>query len=200
MWVLHDAAEAPFATFCFHYRAWAYLWDLNLATDDSNSPLHNRRLREGIGRNRCKEDAHERLEDEAETFLEELDLEDYDKDTHNTGLIEPETTRTRPCSQSDALLNKELQSSKPINRLPSHSRKPSLHSKASLREMPRSGNPFITFLLPPVMEEEGSFTSPCSPPSHEMLTASPTRSYYRENTRLRVCRPLPTVNEVSKLE
>lgn len=199
-WVLHDAVEAPFATFCFHYRAWAYLWDLNLVTDGSNSPLHNHGLGEGLGKNRRSDIAHDRSKGEVESSREESDLGNYDEDTKNTQVIEPETTRTRPYSQREALPNKELKSSKPINRQPSHRRKPSLHSTASLREIPRSGDPFITFLLPPVMEEEDPFTSPYIPLGHEMPTTSPTRSYYRHNARSRVHRPLPTVNEVPKLE
>lgn len=130
-----------------------------------------------------------------------MNLGGYDDDTDNTRVAEPEMVCTRrPSSQNDALPYKDLKFSKPTNRLPSHSRKPSLHSAASLREMPRSGDPFITFLLPPVMEEEDSFTSAYSPPRHEVPTASPTHSYHRENTRSRVRRPLPTVNEVPTLE
>ncbi|KAL6900260.1 hypothetical protein GGI43DRAFT_427409 [Trichoderma evansii] len=199
-WILHDAAEAPFATFCFHYRAWAYLWDLNLITDDSNSPPHNRRLREGLRSNRHKGIAHERSKDEAEAFREELDLGDCDEESNHTRDIEPAAARTLPYSPSDALQNKKLRFSKSNKRLPFHRRQPSLYSAAPLRVTSRSGNPFTTFLLSPVMEEEGSFTSPYDPPRHNILTAYPIHSYYRENTRSRVHRPLPTVKEVPKLE
>ncbi|KAM0456405.1 hypothetical protein ACHAO4_003429 [Trichoderma viride] len=201
-WILHDAVEAPFATFCFHYRAWAYLWDLNLVTDDSNSPLHNSKLRERLGRNRHKSINSETSpsNDEVEVYGEELDLGEYGDEANDTRVIEPESAQNRSDRQINAPPYEDFKFPKPTNRLPSHSRKPSLHSAASFREIPRSGDPFITCLLPPVMEEEDSFTSPYSSSGHEMLTASPTHSYHRENTRSRVRRPLPTVNEVPKLE
>ncbi|KAK1240632.1 hypothetical protein MKX07_004660 [Trichoderma sp. CBMAI-0711] len=43
-WNLQDAVDTPYATFCFHYRAWSYLWDLNLVVDDGNALLHDDRL------------------------------------------------------------------------------------------------------------------------------------------------------------
>ncbi|EHK49739.1 uncharacterized protein TrAtP1_010991 [Trichoderma atroviride] len=200
-WILHDAVEAPFATFCFHYRAWTYLWGLNLATDDSNSPLHNSRLRERLGRNLPKSSDRETSPSKDEEVSgEELDIGDYGEEANDARVIEAETAHTRSDWQNHAPQYEEFKFPKPSNRLPSHSRKPSLHSAASFREIPCSGDPFITCLLPPVMEEEEPFTSPYSPPRHEMPTASPTHSYHRENARSRVRRPLPTVNEVPTLE
>ncbi|KAL7922078.1 hypothetical protein ACQKWADRAFT_327200 [Trichoderma austrokoningii] len=199
-WILHDAAKAPFATFCFHYRAWAYLWDLNLVTDDSNSPLSNSRSREELQGNRRKSITLERWEDRVAASSEELDLEDYDDDANDDArVLEPEAARIRLYSQTDALQFEDLNLSRPVNRVSSHRRKPSLHSAPYLREIPRSGDPFISCLLPPVMEEDDSFTSLDSPPRHEMPTVSPTRSYHRENVRSRIRRPLPTITEVPKL-
>ncbi|KAM0517833.1 hypothetical protein ACHAPE_004811 [Trichoderma viride] len=201
-WILHDAVEAPFATFCFHYRAWAHLWDLNLVPDDSNSALANSKLREKPGRNLSKSSDRETWSsnDEAEASGEESALGDYGEEANDIRAIESETAHTRSDRHNGAPPYEDFKFSKPINRLPSHSRKPSLHSAASFREIPRSGDPFITCLLPPVMEEEDSFTSPDCPPGYEMPTASPTHSYHRENAHSRVRRPLPTVREVPKLE
>lgn len=194
--------EAPFATFCFHYRAWAYLWDLNLVTDDGNSPLQSSRLRERFLPNLPRPFGSETSpsRDEGEVSSEELELGDYGEEANDIQEVETETAHVRSDWHINMPPHEDFKFSKPINRLPSHSRKPSLHSAASFREVPRSGDPFITCLLPPVMEEEDSFTGPCSPLGQKMQTAFPIHSYHRENTRSRVHRPLPTVNEMPILE
>ncbi|KAL7899110.1 hypothetical protein HDV63DRAFT_411271 [Trichoderma sp. SZMC 28014] len=200
-WILHDAVEAPFATFCFHYRAWAFLWDLNLVTDYSNSPLQNSRLRERFGRNLPNpSDRKTSPSGDGEISGKELDLGDYEEEANDIQQVETETTHTRYDWHINMQPYEDSKFSKPINRLPSHSRKPSLHSAASFREIPCSGDPFITCLLSPVMEEEDSFTSPCSPPKQGTQTAYLSHSYHRENARSRVRRPLPTVNEMLVLE
>ncbi|KAL7930553.1 hypothetical protein V8C35DRAFT_330376 [Trichoderma chlorosporum] len=75
-WVLQDAKEAPFATFCFHYRSWTYLWDLNLVTDDSSSLLYNTGLWTYLENSQNTATTYGKLKDEPTTSYSGLDLGD----------------------------------------------------------------------------------------------------------------------------
>ncbi|KAM0251308.1 hypothetical protein ACHAQJ_008248 [Trichoderma viride] len=200
-WVLYDAVEAPFATFCFHYRAWTYLWDLNLAADDSNSLLHNSRLRERLGRNRRRAMTHGKSQDEAETIHVELDLGNCDENADRIRNTEPQTAaHAHYPSQGIVLPNKELKPLEMDNGLLSRRKKASSYSTAPFTESSRSCDPFTTTLLPPVIEEEDSFMGPCIPLRHKRINVPLTRSYSRESLYSRFRQPLPTVNEVPRLE
>ncbi|KAL7959183.1 hypothetical protein V8C34DRAFT_313505 [Trichoderma compactum] len=86
-WILQDATEAPFATFCFHYRAWTYLCDLNLVTDNDNSLLYNAKLWGRFESSRHEATGYAELEGESTTSNAALDLGYLDND--EMGAIAP---------------------------------------------------------------------------------------------------------------
>lgn len=177
-WVLHDAAEAPFATFCFHYRAWAYLWDLNLVTDDDNSLLHhNSTLWEGCRRNQHKVKADERLKDGADTASIGLDLGHFNRDARGLGIASPQTAYTYH-SQSDESFSETRFDNSP--------------------EPYDTYGPLATMLAPTVQEEDWC-TGSYGLSEHDRRVMPSIRSYSGEYLCSRF-RPLPTVDEVPRLE
>lgn len=183
-WILQDATETPFATFCFHYRAWTYLCDLNLVTDNDNSLLYNAKLWERFESSRHEATDYAELEDESTASHAELDLEYLGND--EVGAVAPRPRYVRHHSQATVhpSLNKEVVT------FPTKSFKKSSTSYTHSATL---------LLLPPVVEED-VFTSSYEPPGNKRMAASPYRSLARENHYLRFRRPLPTVNEVPRLE
>ncbi|KAK4082134.1 uncharacterized protein Triagg1_1946 [Trichoderma aggressivum f. europaeum] len=172
-WILQDATEAPFATFCFHYRAWTYLCDLNLVTDNDNSLLYNARLWERFERSRHEATDYSELEDGSTACHAGLDSVD-------------------PKEESQIL--------EAHNSLPLLSNKVVTFPTKSFKRRSNSYTHSATLLLlPPVMEED-VFTSSYESPGNERMTAPRYRYLARENHYLRFRRPLPTVNEVPRLE
>ncbi|EHK15143.1 uncharacterized protein TRIVIDRAFT_228833 [Trichoderma virens Gv29-8] len=198
-WVLQDSTEAPFATFCFHYRAWAYLLDLNLVTDNYNSLLYNTRLWEGHGSSQHKATTHGMLEVQSTTSHVGLDLEYYSKDHDVKVTVSPpgsDLNHSQDVVQPDVEQNPlEVR-----NGLFSRRREIATSPKTSFEEPSDSYTRLSTLLLLPPLMEEDIFASSCEPLEHETITTSQYRFLSRESRCSRFRRPLPTVNEIPRLE
>lgn len=197
-WILHDATEAPFATFCFHYRAWTYLWDLNLVTDNGNSLLHNTRLWERLGRSRHKATAYGKLKDESEATQVGLDLGHYSKGD-DIRVTAPRASRAHFHSQGIIQPNEEPHLLEVYSGLLSRGKTVTSSSATPSRRFSHSYAHLATLLLLPPVVEEDIFTGSESR-EHETIAVSPTHSYSRESLCSRFRRPLPTVNEIPRLE
>ncbi|KAF3066921.1 hypothetical protein CFAM422_009122 [Trichoderma lentiforme] len=197
-WILQDATDAPFATFCFHYRAWSYLCDLNLVPENDNSLLYNARLWERFENNRHEATAYAEPNDESTTSQVESDLEYLSND--DTGAVAPHPRYVRHHSQAIVQQKEEQHILEVHNSLPSLSTGRVTPPRNSFKKPSNSYTHLATFvLLPPVMEED-VFTSSYEPLRGQRMAASSYRSLARGNHYSRFRRPLPTVNELSKLE
>ncbi|TFA99851.1 hypothetical protein CCMA1212_007999 [Trichoderma ghanense] len=191
-WNLQDAIDAPYATFCFHYRAWSYLWDLNLVVDDGNSLLYDDRLYGRFGGNRHQDDAHNIPREGLETELIDLDMvqvsphDDTQITAPRLGLAEVNEEPYLMEERNNHQRRRHKRSSSSSTRPPRRTS----HSHAHAAPM---------MLLPPVMEED-VFTDSHESPGHRKISASTRRFYAHQHFYSGFRRPLPTVNEVPRLE
>ncbi|KAL7907990.1 hypothetical protein GGI35DRAFT_486916 [Trichoderma velutinum] len=198
-WILQDATEAPFATFSFHYRAWAYLCDLNLVDDNGDSLLYNARLGEGLESSRHEATEYGELKDESTTSHVELGLEYFGNDDDEA--VAPQPGSIRLHSQDIVRPKEQPYSLEAHNSLPSLSKEVATFPTKSFKKSSNSYPPLATLLLlPPVIMEEDIFTSSYESLENQRIAASRYRSLARQNHYLRSRRPLPTVNEVPRLE
>ncbi|KAL6862372.1 hypothetical protein J3F83DRAFT_762660 [Trichoderma novae-zelandiae] len=206
-WNLQDATDAPYATFCFHYRAWSYLWDLNLVVDDGNALLYDDRLYERFGGNRHSGNAYDNPREELETELIGLDMVHF-ATHHDTQVTAPRSSRGRHRLQSLAELNEEPYlleeeeegEGEADNAQPRRRKRSSSSSTRPPRRTSRShAHVAKTMMLPPVMEED-VFTDTYESPERETMSASTRRFYAHQHFYSGFRRPLPTVNEVPRLE
>ncbi|KAL7806082.1 hypothetical protein V8C44DRAFT_368027 [Trichoderma aethiopicum] len=200
-WNLQDAVDAPFAAFCFHYRAWSYLWDLNLVVDDGNALLHDDRLYERFGAKRYQEDAHEAPTEELETELIDRGMVQATP-LDDTRMTAPHLGRSHHRLQSLAEVNEEpyLMRERTNSQRRRHRRS---SSSSTTRPRGRSSHAHShmarMMMLPPVLEED-VFTDSHESSEHRTISASTRRFYAHQHFYSGFHRPLPTVDEVPRLE
>ncbi|KAH0493690.1 hypothetical protein TgHK011_000346 [Trichoderma gracile] len=199
-WNLQDAVDAPYATFCFHYRAWSYLWDLNLVVDDGNALLYDDRLYERLGGNQHKGNAYDNPRDEAESGIINLDmvqLSPHD-DTQDTA---SRLNRDHHRLQGIAEVNEEPRPMRERNnnQRRRHKRASSSSTRPTRRTSHAHAHTARMMMLPPVMEED-VFTDSHDSPERRTISASTKRFYAHQHFYSGFRRPLPTVDEVPRLE
>ncbi|KAL7943013.1 hypothetical protein V8C42DRAFT_359928 [Trichoderma barbatum] len=175
-WALQDATDAPYATFCFHYRAWTYLWDLNLVTDTGHPLLYNTGLWEGLGRIPHKATARGELKDESNPAPLGSSLGYYSSDDdiratshphrHSQGIVQP---------------NEEPHLWEANNDLLSRGREIARSSAKSFKRFSPTYTHMATLLLLPPVAEEDTSTGSYEWPEHETMIMSPTRFLHRKS-------------------
>ncbi|KAK0759305.1 hypothetical protein N5P37_008191 [Trichoderma harzianum] len=175
-----------------------YLCDLNLVPENDNSLLYNARLWERFENIRHEATADVERNDELTASHVESDLEYLSND--DIGAVAPRPSYVRHHSQAIVHQKEEQHILEVHNSLPSLSKGRVTPPRNSFKKSSNSYTHLATFvLLPPVMEED-VFTSSYEPFRNQRMAASPYRSLARQNHYSGFRRPLPTVNEVPKLE
>ncbi|KAL7813495.1 hypothetical protein V8C26DRAFT_405356 [Trichoderma gracile] len=198
-WNLQDAVDAPYATFCFHYRAWSYLWDLNLVVDDGNALLYDDRLYERLGEYQHQGTVSDSPRNETEPGI--IDLGMVQRSPHDDSQdTAPHLSRGHHRLQGIAEVNEEPRPMRERNN--NQRRRHKRASSSSTRPTRRTSHAHAhtaRMILPPVMEED-VFTDSHDSPERGTISASTKRFYAHQHFYSGFRRPLPTVDEVPRLE